>query len=56
MYDTVLSSFGQTTFSRAFTRRLVVLMASSSVRKAVWSDASSMRTSIDCGMGEGQGT
>ena len=45
MYAMVFSSLGLTTCSSAFTRRLVVLMASSRVRKAVCSEASSTSSS-----------
>jgi hypothetical protein len=45
MYETVFSNLGFTTFSRAFTLRLVVLIASSNVKKEVCNDASSTRTS-----------
>jgi len=45
MYAIVFSSLGMTTLSSALTRRLVVLIASSSVRKAVCRLASSTSSS-----------
>lgn len=47
MYWMVFSSFGRTTLSKAFTRLLVVLMASSRVRNAVCRDASCTRSSME---------
>lgn len=47
MYWMVFSSFGRTTLSKAFTRLLVVLIASSRVRNAVCRDASCTSSSIE---------
>lgn len=46
MYWMVLDTFGFTTFSSAFTRRFVVLIAASSVRKLLCRLASWMSSSI----------